>query len=217
MSKSKKTTFSCKPTAYSFGPLDQKPKEVMSMSMEELEALNLADFRGLYHEECAARMGVSRPTFAKTVKRARKKMVEMLMFAKGVELVRQKHTFILAFPTLDRISVHPYFITARYFAFAKIVEDAIESITYKENPIYKELEAKGIVIENDDSAKGMAAGRLIPPLLKDAHILVVQSLGEGMRRNIEGMGITIEPTTLSDIDAVVTGLTEGEGATDASH
>lgn len=217
MSKSKKTTFSCKPTAYSFGPLDQKPKLMMSMSMEELEALNLADFRGLYHEECAARMGVSRPTFAKIVKRARKKMVEMLMFAKGVELIRQKHTFILAFPTQDRISVHPYFITARYFAFVRIVEDSIESITYKENPVYRELEAKGIVIENDDSAKGMAAGRLIPPLLEEAHILVVRNLGDGMRRNIEGMGITIEPTGLSDIDAVVAELTDGERAVDALH
>jgi len=209
MSKSKKTTFSCKPSAFSFGPLDQKPKEVMSMSMEELEALNLADFKGLYHEECAARMGVSRPTFAKMVKRARKKMVEMLMFAKGVELVRQKHSFVLAFPTQDRISVHPYFITARYFAFAKIVEDAIESITYKENPIYKELEAKGVTIENDDSAKGMAAGRLIPPLLEEAHILVVQSLGDGMRRNVEGMGISVEMTKRNDIDAVVADLTGG--------
>ena len=215
MSKSKKSTFSCKPTAFSFGPLGQVPKEVISMSMEELEALNLADFQGLYQEECALRMGLSRPTFAKIVKRARKKMVEMLMFAKRVDLVRQKQTFLLAFPTQDRITVHPYFITARYFAFAKIVEDAIESITYKENPIYRELEQKGIPIENDDSAKGMAAGRLIPPLLKEAHILVVQSLGEGMRRNVEGMGISVEETKQSDIDTVIAELSEGKGAAGA--
>jgi predicted Fe-Mo cluster-binding NifX family protein len=175
----------------------------MSLSEDELEALYLADFKGLYQEDCARELGVSRPTFAKIIKSARKKTAEMLMYAKGIELVKQKQNFVLVFPTDDRITVHPYFITAKFFAFAKIEEDAIASISYTPNPIYEELEAKGVVIENDDSAKGMAAGRIIPPLLKKAQVLVVHSLGDGMRRNIEGMGLNIEYTAERNIDTVL--------------
>lgn len=203
MKTSKNRNITFRPTCFSYGPLTQKPTETMILSEDELEALYLADFKGLYQEECARELGVSRPTFAKIIKSARKKTAEMLMYAKGIELVKVKQNFVLVFPTNDRITVHPYFITAKFFAFAKIEEEAIASISYTPNPIYEELESQGVVIENDDSAKGMAAGRIIPPLLKQAQVLVVHSLGEGMRRNIEGMGLNIEYTELTDIDAVV--------------
>ena len=52
----------------------------------------------------------------------------------------------------------------------------------------------------------MAAGRIIPPLLKKGNILVVKSLGEGIKRNIEGIGLNIEYTELTDIDTVLESL-----------
>ena len=203
MKQGKKRNISLKPTCFSYGPLTQKPKEVMQMSEDELEALYLADFRGLYQEDCARELGVSRPTFAKIIKSARKKATEMLMYGKGIELVQEKRSFVLVFPTDDRISIHPYFLTAKFFAFAAIEDDAIVSISYTSNPVYDALAAQGTAIVDDESAKGMAAGRIIPPLLKKAHMLVVRSLGEGMRRNIEGLGLNIEQTDLTDIDTVL--------------
>ncbi len=202
--KGRKITF--KPTCRSFGPLKQSPAETMPMSEEELEALYLADFRGLYQEECARQLGVSRPTFAKIVKRARKKCAEMLMYAKGIELERTVRSFVAAFPTNDRISIHPHFLTAKYFALAKVDEGAIASITYADNPVYLELQRNGTEIVNDDSAKGMAAGRIIPPLLKKANILLVRSLGEGMQRNLEGLGLNIELTGETEIDRALEAL-----------
>ena len=89
------------------------------------------------------------------------------------------------------------------FAFANIESDKIVSISYVDNPVYKELEAQGKEIINDDSAKGMAAGRIIPPILKKANMLVVKDLGEGMKRNLEGMGLSIEFSDLLDIDSVL--------------
>lgn len=176
------------------------------MSDDELEALYLADFRGLYQEECAKQLGVSRPTFAKIIKSARKKVTEMLMYGKGIELLQEKRNFVLVYPTNDRVTIHPYFLTAKLFAFAKIEEDSIVSISYIDNPVYQALHAKGITIVDDDSAKGMAAGRIIPPLLKKGNMLVVKSLGEGMKRNIEGIGLNIEYSDLSDIDTVLESL-----------
>lgn len=203
MKTGKKRNITFKPTYFSFGPLNQPPKETIPLRDDELEALYLADFKVLYHEDCAHSMGVSRPTFAKLIKQARKKMVEMVMYGKGIELIREPHNFTLVFPTDDRISVHPYFLVAKLFAFAKVEEGIISSITYKENPIYKELLQSGKEILNDESAKGLAAGRIIPPLLEDANILVTRALGDGIRRNIEGMGISIELTEISVLDTVV--------------
>jgi uncharacterized protein len=206
MKTGKKRNITFKPTCFSFGPLTQAPKETMQLRDDELEALYLADFKVLYHEECAQALGVSRPTFAKLIKQARKKMVEMVMYGKGIELIREPHNFTLVFPTDDRISVHPYFLVAKLFAFARVEDGVIASITYKENPIYKELLQNGKEIINDESAKGLAAGRIIPPLLEEATILVARSLGDGIRRNIEGMGISIELSVTSDLDAVVAEL-----------
>jgi predicted DNA-binding protein (UPF0251 family)/predicted Fe-Mo cluster-binding NifX family protein len=203
MRTGKKRNITFKPTCFSFGPLTQPPKETIPLRNDEFEALYLADFKALYHEDCAQSLGVSRPTFAKLIKQARKKMVEMVMYGKAIELIRQPHNFTLAFATDDRISVHPYFLVAKLFAFAKIEDGVIASITYKENPIYKELLQRGSEIVNDESAKGLAAGRIIPPLLEDATILVARTLGDGIRRNIEGMGISIELMATSDLDAVV--------------
>jgi predicted DNA-binding protein (UPF0251 family) len=45
--------------------------EVEPLRLDELEALRLADLEGLYQEAAAERMGVSRPTFARILARAR--------------------------------------------------------------------------------------------------------------------------------------------------
>ena len=207
MKKQKAPNPACRPAARIFGPLDRKPKERIPLSSEELEALYLADFETRYHEDAAARLGVSRPTFAKILKRARKKMVEMMLFGRGIEVTASSMSFTLVFPTDDRVTVHPHFLVARYFAFATVEEGAISAICFKENPIHTELTARGTAVTDDDSAKGMAAGRLIPPLLKEAQIVVAKHLGEGMRRNIEGMGIAVEITENDHIDAVIAELT----------
>ena len=45
--------------------------EIEDLRLDELEALRLADLEGLYQEAAAERMGVSRPTFARILARAR--------------------------------------------------------------------------------------------------------------------------------------------------
>ena len=45
--------------------------EIEELRLDEFEALRLADLEGLYQEAAAERMGVSRPTFARILARAR--------------------------------------------------------------------------------------------------------------------------------------------------
>lgn len=53
--------------------------ESVTLGIDELEALRLADLEGLYQEAAAERMGVSRPTFARILSRARATVVDALV------------------------------------------------------------------------------------------------------------------------------------------
>lgn len=63
-------------------PLRELERECLSV--EELEALKLADVEGLYQEDAAARMEVSRPTFQRVLKSARGKVARCLVEGKAL-------------------------------------------------------------------------------------------------------------------------------------
>ncbi|MRR09426.1 DUF134 domain-containing protein [bacterium] len=58
----------------------------VSMTLDELEALRLADLDGLYQETAAARMGVSRQTFGNIIERAHRKVADALVNAKALRI-----------------------------------------------------------------------------------------------------------------------------------
>jgi predicted DNA-binding protein (UPF0251 family) len=60
--------------------------EEIQLSVDELEALRLADLEGLYHEDAAARMNVSRPTFGRIVEAARRKVAEALVKGRALKI-----------------------------------------------------------------------------------------------------------------------------------
>jgi uncharacterized protein len=56
------------------------------VTLDELEALRLADLNGLYQEQAAEQMKISRPTFARIVEAARKKTADALIHGKALRL-----------------------------------------------------------------------------------------------------------------------------------
>lgn len=60
--------------------------EVVTLAVDECEALRLADLLGLYHDEAAQRMGVSRQTFGRIIESARRKVVSALVETKAIEI-----------------------------------------------------------------------------------------------------------------------------------
>jgi uncharacterized protein len=60
--------------------------EEVSLSPDEFEAINLADRQGLYHEEAAGKMGVSRPTFGRILGSARRKVAQALVEGKALQI-----------------------------------------------------------------------------------------------------------------------------------
>jgi predicted DNA-binding protein (UPF0251 family) len=60
--------------------------EEVALSVDELEALRLADLEGLYHDGAAERMGVSRATFGRIVETARRKVADALVCGKALRI-----------------------------------------------------------------------------------------------------------------------------------
>lgn len=60
--------------------------EVVTMTVDEFEAVRLADLEGLYQEDAAQHMGISRQTFGRIVESAHRKTAEALVNAKALEI-----------------------------------------------------------------------------------------------------------------------------------
>ncbi len=60
--------------------------ESVTLTIDELEAIRLADLEGLYHEEGAEHLGVSRQTFGNILKSAHAKVADCLVNAKKLKI-----------------------------------------------------------------------------------------------------------------------------------
>ena len=60
--------------------------EEVVLALDEVEALRLADLQGLYQEQAAEQMKISRPTFARVIESARKKVADALIHGKALRL-----------------------------------------------------------------------------------------------------------------------------------
>ena len=70
-----------------------KPCGVRSQTLErvflledEMEALRLADYEGLYQQACADKMGISRTTFSRLIQSARSKIADGLLHTKALNI-----------------------------------------------------------------------------------------------------------------------------------
>lgn len=60
--------------------------ELVVLSLDEVEALRLADLNGEYQEAAAERMKISRATFARIVESARRKVADALVHGKALQI-----------------------------------------------------------------------------------------------------------------------------------
>ena len=60
--------------------------EEVVLTVDECEAIRLADFESLYQEQAAERMKVSRQTFGRIIESARKKVAEALVKGKALKI-----------------------------------------------------------------------------------------------------------------------------------
>lgn len=60
--------------------------EQVALTVDELEAIRLADMEGLYQEEAAQRMNISRQTFGRIIIEAHRKIAEALVHGKALSI-----------------------------------------------------------------------------------------------------------------------------------
>ena len=76
------------PSSSYFRPERAHPSQLeeITLTLDELEAIRLADLEGLYQEEAAERMGISRPTFGRILDAARRKVAEAIVLGKALKI-----------------------------------------------------------------------------------------------------------------------------------
>jgi predicted DNA-binding protein (UPF0251 family) len=65
-------------------PLDML--EEVNLALDELEAVRLADLEGLYQEDAAKKMNISRQTFGNIIEKAHRKIADALLNAKALKI-----------------------------------------------------------------------------------------------------------------------------------
>jgi predicted DNA-binding protein (UPF0251 family) len=84
----KKRRVLCNTETNSFMPCGSEGKDLESISitLDELEAIRLADFEGLYQEQAAVKMQISRQTFGNIISSAHKKVADFLINSKQLTI-----------------------------------------------------------------------------------------------------------------------------------
>jgi uncharacterized protein len=78
----------CNPDSSYFKPrgIPLDGLEEVNLALDELEAVRLADYEGLYQEDAAKKMNISRQTFGNIINSAHKKIADVLLNAKALRI-----------------------------------------------------------------------------------------------------------------------------------
>lgn len=79
----------CHPPLFNyFGPasLPRVHHDEIILTLDELEAVRLADHEGMYQDEAAKAMSISRQTFGRIIESARKKIAGAIVTGKGIRV-----------------------------------------------------------------------------------------------------------------------------------
>jgi|GEM_PF-769160 len=76
--------------------------DIVTLKDEEWEAINLADYRDLNHEEAAELMGISRPTFSRLISSARKAVASALVEGTALKIGGGDFQMVLKDETKDQ-------------------------------------------------------------------------------------------------------------------
>jgi predicted DNA-binding protein (UPF0251 family) len=68
--------------------------EEVQLTVDEREAIRLADLLGMSHEEAGRRMGVSRATFGRIVQNARRAVADALINGKAINVAGGNYTIV---------------------------------------------------------------------------------------------------------------------------
>ena len=188
--------------------------EEVILTVDEFEAVRLADHDGLYQEEAAVRMNISRPTFGRILGLAHRKIAEALVQGKALKIEGGKVEIAaaitpteqgegkmnIAVSTIDGKTICGHLGKCRDF------------IIYKTDG--KEIKDKSI-ISTGGACPGHGGDHDAPHThnvspFDGCHAVITQGMGQGMLNGLMQAGIQPVITDHSDPDEVVLKFLRGE-------
>lgn len=129
-----------KPVSKYFGPKDIKAKQDVILLHEELEAIHLMDSFCMYQEDAAKKMNVSRATFARIIKSARKKISLALITGSNIKVHEIKNEFHIAACSNSNTELEYAGPEAKYVWIFFIKDYKLKSANCITNPAYNNEE-----------------------------------------------------------------------------
>ena len=174
-----------KPIVNSFIPENNPPIGVSSLLHEEIEAIYLMDVLGLYQEDAAKSMEVSRPTFTRILKSARQKVANALVSGFKIEIQDSKKDILIAFCSDSKDSFENIDPLQRYILIYKVQNEVSELVKVIESPIFLEQRKPAAVL---------------PQILLEnkVNIFISSKIGEGLKNSL--MSRAIKPILKESID-----------------
>ena len=80
--KCRKIDFDPATTVFKPSGIPMRMLDYVELELDEAEAIRLADYEQLYHEQAGEKMGVSRQTFSRLLASAHKKMADAVIHGK---------------------------------------------------------------------------------------------------------------------------------------
>jgi len=109
----------------------------------------------------------------------------------------------VAVPTSDGKNISKHVALSKFFYVYKDGKE-VEKI---ENPLIENLKESPVSLHTHEG-RGLGAGRIIPSLLaqKDVRVFLAREIGEGMRANMQRMGIKCIETQEKNIEQALSAI-----------
>lgn len=165
------------PVCKYFGPKDIEAKADIVLLHEELEAIHLMDSFCMYQEDAAKKMNVSRATFARIVKSARKKISLALVTGSNIKVHEINNEFHLAICSTSDKEIQYSDENAEFIWIYFIKDYKLKSQNCIKNPVY----------QNEDDI----ACNILPDLLHDYKVnyFLIRNIDYDLKISLIAKGI----------------------------
>ncbi len=184
---------SFKPIVQSLIPENIEVQGTTLLLHEEIEAIYLMDVLGLYQEDAAKSMEISRPTFTRILKNARQKVAKALVSGYKIQIEDTKiEKTIIAFCCDNQLQPKQLDPLQQYILIYELNNNDINLVKAIDNPLL---------------LKKLKPASALPKILIDNHVNIFLSskIGEGLKHSLISKGIqvrlidTIQVNKLKDI------------------
>lgn len=165
-----------KPLFKKFGQTQIENKNEIALLHEEIEAIYLMDLLGLYQEDAAKRMNVSRPTFSRIIRNARHKVANCLISGAKLHIHDQKDSYLIAICSDEEEELINCSARSKYILIFEIQDKKYTLLKSIENPVFFENQKPGMIL---------------PKLLVEhcVNFFLVSEIGAGLKNSLLSKGI----------------------------